>query len=237
MKNMFFNLKKKYFSVILKIPFIVNYIANKKSQNYWIKQKNWRVKDIFYERAIKQEQFLEKKFAPLIKKDSIVCDFACACGDFAFIMAPFVKKIEGFDLSLDMVKLANKIAKDKKINNTRFYQADAYDYIFKKKYDHFMCLGLFTCIINNNKANNIIKKIADAIKVKGYLVVKDTLTTKNKDIVHLILNDPYSANYRSKKKYLKMFKDNNFKLIEETKLSEANDNRFSSFCAIFQKIK
>ncbi|MFA6185097.1 MAG: methyltransferase domain-containing protein [Candidatus Shapirobacteria bacterium] len=229
--------KKKYFNLILKYPFIVNYIANKQSQNYWINQKNWRVKDIFYKRAIKQEQFLKKNFIPLLNKNSIICDLACACGDFAFIVAPFVKKIEGFDLSSKMVKLANKTARDKKINNTHFYEANINNYFFKRKYDHFMCLGLFTYIFNNKDANNIIKKISDSIKINGYLVIKDTLTTEKNNIIHLVFNDPYSANYRSKKEYLKLFKEKNFSFIKETKLSKGNDDRFFSYCAIFQKTK
>lgn len=235
-KEIINKLKKHTFSIITKFPFVVNYIANKQSQNYWVSQNSWRVKDIFYDRAIRQEQFLKKEFVPLLKKDSVICDLACACGDFAFVVAPYVKKIEGFDLSPGMVKLANKTAKDKKVSNAHFYQADACNQTFKK-YDHFMCLGLFTCIIDDKKADDIIKKIAKSIKIKGYLVVKDTFNTSGKDIIHLIPGDPYSACYRSRKKYLELFKKNNFKLIKETELSKGSDNRFYSFCGIFQKIK
>lgn len=221
---------------LVKFSFLQDYIVSKTAHKFWSSQQSWRLKDIFYERAKKQELFIKKSFIPLLNKKSLVCDFACACGDFAFLVAPFVKRIDAFELSLSMVNLARKTAKENGIKNTFFYQADALNNIFKKTYDHFMCLGLFTCIIKDRDVLMIINKISKAIKVKGYIVVKDTVTVDTASVIHFDPKDPYSSIYRPVNKYIDFFEKNGFKLIKKIKLSKVDNNKLFSLCAIFKKI-
>jgi|WetSurMetagenome_2_1015567.scaffolds.fasta_scaffold00092_17 2-polyprenyl-3-methyl-5-hydroxy-6-metoxy-1,4-benzoquinol methylase len=223
------------------INYLLNEMSYKKSQVFWKNQKNWRMINAMPERAIKQEMFLREKFIPLLNKDSIVCDLACACGDFSFIIAPYVKKVEGYDLSSQLIEEATKTAKDNNIQNVSFKQADAIELEFDKIYDHFLVYGLLTCLFSDQDILKIVKKIKDAIKPDGYMILKDNLTMNNQDILYS--TGDYAARYTSKAKYMKLFESNGFEFVETTELDscstikiENNDKlKCLSFSAIVQR--
>ena len=76
-----------------------------------------------------------------LKKGSIAIDVGCGTGRHSFVIANLFEKIYGFDFSPGMIKRANKIKKENKIENITFSVADLeyediyYENEFKGKVD------------------------------------------------------------------------------------------------------
>lgn len=144
---------------------------------YWTETKEWnfsRQKDR-YEIMV---DWLNQKIIPLLNKNSVVADLGCANGEFSFLIAKYVKSIDGFDLSDKMIELAKRRSSEMNIINVNFQQADAQTIIFSnKKYDCFMIFGLVIYIIDDDALDMLLRKIYAAMNVDSYLVIKDCLTT------------------------------------------------------------
>jgi ubiquinone/menaquinone biosynthesis C-methylase UbiE len=197
---------------------------------WWSKQKDWKAKDVTPLRYERLSKFIMEKFAPYLQPDYIVCDMACACGDFSFLIADKVKQIEAFDLSEGMINTAKNIAKRKNINNIAFMSADAVQIkLEENKYDAFLMLGLLTCI-DDPHIDGIVKKIHLSMKQKAKLIIKDSLTLKNNTEYVYNYNTRYSAYYHTQKDYISFFENNGFRLIDMIVL----EHNLSMSC-IFEK--
>lgn len=159
-----------------------------------------------------QQEFLETYFIRNLNKDDVVCDFACADGLWSEVVAPYVKRVDGFDCSEKMLETARKNSEEKRLNNIFYQYMDAFNVRFECRYDHIMMLGLLTYIDDDKTADRIVKTVAESIKVGGYLIVRDTLNMYEPDDVYY--DEPnYSAIYRAKENYERIYLRNGFELI------------------------
>jgi len=196
---------------------------NKKQENsnaaqaWWRKQEDWNPYIIHKEYYNNMKNFINMFFVPHLSNDSVVCDLACACGDFSVLIADKVKQIDAFDLAESMINVAINTAKKKKINNIVFKQADALSIDLEtNKYDAFMMLGLLTCI-DDPYIIEIVKKVHDSMKDGAKLVLKDGLLINevNTKYIYNSTNE-YSAYYRTYDDYLSIFLNNGFSLLSHS---------------------
>lgn len=197
--------------------------ASFSARDFWESRHSWRLINVLPARYEKQKKFLNDKLIPLLRGGDIVCDFACACGDFSFQIAHFVKHVDGFDISAQMIEKATKTAEENNIKNASFKCSDASEMVFDKIYDAFMMLGLLTYIFETKDVVEIIHKVNRSIKKGGYLVLKDTLTLKNAPYYYFTDHSGNNSIIRPKAGYIKLFTDNGFDLVCEELLSE-NDS-------------
>ena len=205
---------------------------------YWANQQNWSLNNVYPERYQKQQQFFEQYFIPLLNQTQHICDLASANGEWSMKVAPYVKDIEGFEYAAGMVAYANQEAEKMGIHNARFYQADACTLQFEKVYDNFMMMGLLTCIFEDQDAQNIVRKVYQAIAKGGRLIVKDTVNAAGEDVIYLYMfSSRYEAVYRSKEQYYKLFEQAGFVLETDTVFHEVDKAGliFKSVGAIWKK--
>lgn len=165
-----------------------------------------------------QSEMLQRYFIPNLRKEDVVCDFACASGEWSEFIAPYVGHLDGFDCSENMLATARKNMEGRQINNISYQYMDAEQTSFKRKYDHFLMLGLLTCIEDDTMASQIIKRVSDSIKSGGYLAVRDTLVMFETDKIYYNETD-YSAVLREKSVYEQLYLENGFELIAEEYLN------------------
>ncbi|MBN1820915.1 MAG: class I SAM-dependent methyltransferase [Prolixibacteraceae bacterium] len=68
---------------------------------------------------------IRKHVVSKINEKENVIDIACGTGAQVFVLAEKASEVVGIDLSESMISTANKESSHKKINNARFYVADA----------------------------------------------------------------------------------------------------------------
>lgn len=191
---------------------------------YWKEKEIYLPTDEISEIAKHQIEFLEKYFFPRINKTQVICDFACASGMWSEMTAPYVGRVDGYDCSEKMIESAKKNAVSKKIENVSYAYMDAKKLHFECQYDHFIMMGLLTCIDDDAIAENIVRSVANSLKSDGYLVVRDTLNMSEPDKIYYNnpANGSYSAVYHAQKKYEDIFIRNGFEIERE--------EYFQSYC-------
>jgi len=173
-----------------------------------------------------QKKMINDLLIPVLKNTDTVFDLACASGEWSRFISNYVKKVDGFDISSQMIKNAKKISLDYGFNNVHFSCTSADSIDLKKKYNHSLMLGLLTCIETNEQVNYLLENISNLIKSGGCLVVRETLSMYTDLPVYnyiesgklqsaKIKEEKYLAIYRPIKKYMSLFEKNGFSLIEE----------------------
>ena len=204
-----------------------------KLQDYWIKQSSWQLSKTLPQRALEQIKFLKKEFIPKLLPTDIVCDLACACGDFAFVIAPHVNHVDGYDFSEKMLETAKGTAKNLGVANVSFEYANALTFQPRKNYDAYMILGLFTYFSNDKDVLKTLKEIHASLKSGGYIVIKDSLTTRKENL--FFEDNDYAAIYRNINNYLKMYEQVGFELIKTSFLAMPNAEKLCSSISVFRK--
>lgn len=170
--------------------------------------------------AAVQRDMLDKSFIPRLEKDDVVCDVGCASGEWSRYISPYVKEINGYDVSESLINTAMKRSEEYGFNNTEFSCINALDIGFYTQYDHGLLLGIST-YFNNNELKNLIENISKSIKNRGYLAVRDTISMYMDLPIYIVRNEKgsffnqYSGIYHPMKIYEQLFEDNGFRVVEE----------------------
>jgi ubiquinone/menaquinone biosynthesis C-methylase UbiE len=106
-----------------------------------------------------------------IKQDDHILDVGCGDGKITIELAKkaYIGKVDGFDLSQDMIELAQKEYQN--IANLSFLLGDASNFLYKQKFDwivSFFCLQWV-----NNKVKSF-KLLFDHLKPKGKIAIITT---------------------------------------------------------------
>ena len=210
-------------------------------EGFWETQTNWSLHKVNSHRWNNQMNFMKQEFIPLLKKTDCVFDVACATGEWSFLVSPYVKRVDGFELSAHMVEYASKESDRRGFSNTSFVQADITKYNIKGEYNNGMCLGMLTFIFNEKDAKRIVEGFYKLLKNGGFLVTKDTLNIDDRWSGTMFVynyRDGYKAIFRDVNNYYKLYKDTGFELIKETDLDEEDEStglRRVSRCVIWKK--
>jgi len=167
-----------------------------------------------------QKELILNGFIPLFKNQSDLFDFACADGEWTYMLAQHVKHVDGYEYSQKMVDMANmKYLHGNMRDRLSFSQADIFNFQVEKIYDGGACLGLLTCLSENE--HDAVEKLWKMIKPNGYLVTKDTLDISFEyPLYHFNINNGYSATYHDIENYAKLFLDAGFKLCHDVVLDK-----------------
>ena len=186
--------------------------------DYWQDVSNFTLKDLYPKRWQKTWSMMRNQFISHLEKEYVLFDIACGNGEWTEIVSEYVGHIDGYEYSQKMVELAREEAEKKQIKNITYVQADATTLQLKQSYDAGMCLGLFTCL-EEEEAKLAIRNIALGMKKGGYLVTRDSLTLSGEDcLYHFNHTNGYQAIYRSIETYYQLFTDAGFTLVYETNL-------------------
>lgn len=191
----------------------------KKSQQHWKKMKGWQKR---YRRGMSSRYQAMKrlgieKIIPLLSSDDVIADVGCADGWFSALLAPYVKSLEGFDISPNLIKEARKST----IKNASFSVCDLIDEeLPKASYDHVVCMGVFTCIQSDDDIKNILNKIKASFKSPGYLILKDSVWLKKSSYVWE--TEKKAMKYRTLRDYESIFEEVGFKIHDKGWLGKAN---------------
>tara|TARA_B100000575_G_scaffold294121_1_gene308105 strand:- start:48 stop:755 length:708 start_codon:yes stop_codon:yes gene_type:complete len=184
------------------------------SEQYWEKTaSNYRehYNNEFPGRLENQMKIIKKNLNKLKKSDKVL-DLACADGFVSEFLSSYVDQVVGIDISKNAIKNAKINSKKKHIKNTKYYVRNLMEKNeIGESYNHIFCLGLFTCIENNDNFNDILKICNNSLLENGYLFLKDTIHYGSKDIK--IHNNYVGSYYRTRQNYFSIL-ENHFQIIE-----------------------
>lgn len=145
----------------------------KKSEFFWNRlAKNYdkQAKDKAYKLIIDKS----KKY---LKANDIILDFACATGLYSFEFSNYVKKIQAFDTSKEMIKIAKSKIKNIQISNISFAQTTLFDERFTEgNFDTIFALNILLYFKDMDKVLNRMSKL---LKPNG-LIITSTACLKEK---------------------------------------------------------
>lgn len=179
-----------------------NLMANSYSKNQIKDLKN-------YEHSLE----ITKKY---LNKKQKVLEIGCGTGTTALKLAPFVKKIDGTDISLNMVKIGSEKSKEENIKNINFFDSTLFDSKLKKNsYDVVLAFNLIHLVSNRDKA---MKRVNELLKPGGLFISK-TPCLAEKKIMYLLaffirlIIGPIKCFTLSQ--YKESIKKNDFKIVKE----------------------
>jgi SAM-dependent methyltransferase len=212
---------------------------NKGSSEWWSSQSIWNYSEVFPERYKIKKRFFDEKVIPLLSKEISMADIACASGEFSFFFSPFVKHIDSFDISPQMIQYAKRRSSELGITNIEFICGDANALSFNKEYDFCLMLGLLTCIHDDTTAVDIISKVYNSIKRDGYLLIKDSLwahyKAKGDDMYLLEFGSKSFSKYRDPHNYFALYEKTGFIVVDKVLLAGDPDNGYHSILALLKK--
>ncbi|MBP5787105.1 MAG: methyltransferase domain-containing protein [Kiritimatiellae bacterium] len=186
--------------------------------SFWKQLESYDTKTAISVSSRKQEEMLKRFFFPCLSPNDVICDYGCASGEWSRLLAPYVKRIDGFDISEKMIAHAKRVSSDKGIGNIVYSACDAQEFKLINQYDHFVMLGLLTCIKDWETVGNIVLQLADTVKNGGLLATRDTLNLNTENAKTLYTYDrcsEYFAIYHSYAMYKDVFCRNGFELLAE----------------------
>jgi 2-polyprenyl-3-methyl-5-hydroxy-6-metoxy-1,4-benzoquinol methylase len=105
--------------------------------------------------------------------DLKLLSIACGVGNREIKMAEsgLFKEILGIDLSGESIKEATRKAKEKKLDNIRFEQADFY--LFDLNQNHYDVILFYSALHHFKHIEQIAQRVSHALKTDGYLVLNE----------------------------------------------------------------
>ncbi len=144
-----------------------------KSEKFWNRlSKNYdrQAKDKAYELIIDKS----KKY---LKPNDNILNFGCATGLYSLKFSSFVKKINAFDISFEMIKIAKREAKNNQINNICFSQTTVFDEKYRKEtFDVILVLNI---LLYFKDVQKVVKRMNNLLKPGG-LIITSTACLKEK---------------------------------------------------------
>lgn len=216
-------------------------VASLKLRDFWGETKDWVYSDLYPERSEIMHTFIKENFWFHLNKTDCAAEVACATGSLTLKTAKYVAHIEGFEYSQFMVNQAREEAARSGVTNISFTQFDATKQKLPKCYDAISILGLFTCLLDDDVVEEIVKNLSNSIKNDGYLLLKDSYheTPGEKALLSIYCynyHSGYKAVYRSKTAFFGLMKKYGFHLEKEACLTQ-NENYPFNYCSVISAWK
>ena len=125
---------------------------------------------------------LAKKY---LKPDSFVLDCGCATGLYSFVFSKYVKHIQAFDTSYEMIAVALNRNKEKRVENITFTQTN----IFDTKYEEgsLDIILAFNILLYMEDIESALSRMYNLLKQTG-LLITSTACLKEKSSFIAILS-------------------------------------------------
>jgi len=106
------------------------------------------------------------------KKSANILDVGCAAGKVAFTLVKYGHKVDGFDISSEMIKRANEIKKKNGIESVNFQVGDIEFSKINKKYDYVLALfNLLTFFPSKKTRVTVLNNLITPLKKDGVLIM------------------------------------------------------------------
>lgn len=156
-------------------------------------------------------------------KSTKLLDLGSGYGTWSFAFAKDVELVHAVDYIEDMIKIGRERAKDEGITNIEFFQSSVQEYTSDVKYDTIILSGI--CLyLNDTDMRQMLKKMQKYSKEGTAIILRDSTGLKERYIIEKEYSDRlktmYSATYRTKEEYIKLFEKAGFELIKDEDMFE-----------------
>lgn len=164
--------------------------------------------------------------------DMEVLDLGAGVGQWSFRFAPLVRKVVAVEYMDSFVNIAAQEAKKNKLTNIEFVISPAENFHSNQQFDLVFISGLFV-YLNNMQAQELMHNLRLLVKPTGTIFLRDG-TSILKDTHYInhqystILDEYYSAIYRTRGQYIDLFQQVNFNLLKDGQVF-AEDCRLNKF--------
>ena len=157
-------------------------------------------------------------------KSTKLLDLGSGYGTWSFAFAKDVELVHAVDYIEDMIEIGRERAKDEGITNIEFFQSSVQEYTSDVKYDTIILSGI--CLyLNDTDMRQMLKKMQKYSKEGTAIILRDSTGLKERYIIEKEYSDRlktmYSATYRTKEEYIKLFEKAGFELIKDEDMFEA----------------
>ncbi|MDC0598485.1 methyltransferase domain-containing protein [Gammaproteobacteria bacterium] len=150
--------------------------------------------------------------------ETTILDLGAGIGNWSLPLAKKSKKVLAVEYIDNLVEIGRKLAADAGIKNIEFICAPAQDYVCNTKVDLVFISGLFV-YLNDDDCERLIGNLGSCCHESTQIFVRDGTgigerrEINNKDSE--LLNAKYSAIYRTKDEYIKLFKGLGYELKKD----------------------
>jgi len=156
-------------------------------------------------------------------KDMKMLDLGSGYGTWAFEFAEHVKLVHAVDYEEKMVKLGRDRAKQEGIDNIEFFISSVQKYTSDILYD-IIILSAVCIYLNDNDIKQMLKHMEQYIHPGTILVLRDSTGLHDRYVIYKEyserLGTMYSATYRTRDEYIKLFGSIGFELIQDEDMFE-----------------
>lgn len=163
----------------------------------------------------------QKRIMPLLAltPQTKVLDLGAGVGQWTFRFAPYVKEVLAVEYMDSLCQIGRLEAKKRGIDNVNFITNAAEMFQTDEQFDLVFISGLFV-YLNIEQAQLLMNNILRFVKIGGMILVRDGVSILEKphhinNRYSSILNEYYSAFYRTRDDYITLFKDAGFRLIQD----------------------
>lgn len=171
--------------------------------------------------SLEQQQLMPLlKFSP----DKTVLDLGAGVGQWSFRFAPLVKKVVAVEYTSSFCDIGRLEAQKRGCLNIEFINSAAELFKTNEQFDLVFISGLFV-YLNHEQVQQLMNNLTHLIKPEGEILLRDGVSILESS--HFIdnnysniLNEYYSAYYRTRMDYLTLFENNGFNLIKDGQMFE-----------------
>ncbi len=206
--------------------FLKRISRHSRSQAYWKKATTtFLAPPEYYDR---QEAIMRESLFPRLPDGGAVLDIGCGNGRFTLLFAERARSVLGIDISPSLVAEATKIAAERNRANVEYKTIDLLKEEIHGVFDVVSCLGVTSCIANEDLFRKTVRRLQTLARPDGYVVTKESLSLANDDVHE---SNGYVATYRNIDRYLKEFEGVGLRLDHEIELANfsGKTNRFFVF--------
>lgn len=192
--------------------------ANKWQPLFYHTAEDWSIKGLSLEYLEKLKTYIETFYIPHLMPNNRMLEIGCAAGEWTFFMAPYVKQIIAYDYSSSLIKEAKQKNKSEFPNTTNiaFLEGDICKMDIQETYDCISCMGVFSCILDFEEVKRSVKKLYDSLcGGGGIMLYKENTNASMEDHFFFGRRTDYWMVSRSRSKYIALFKEIGFQILEE----------------------
>jgi len=167
------------------------------------------------------------------KKDMKMLDLGSGYGTWTFEFAKDVELVHAVDYINEMIDIGRQRAEKEKFTNVSFFCDSMQEYVSIIKYDIVLLSGV-TIYLNDADIRQLLKCIKSYTKRGSIIILRDGTGIKERYIIEKEYSERldvlYSAIYRTRDEYIKIFNSIGFKLVKDEDMFEEGSplNRYDN---------
>jgi len=180
---------------------------------------------------VRLEEEKINEYMGLNNPKAVILDLGGGSGYWALKFAKKANRVYVVDYCLSLIKQGVKNSKEKGIKNIEFIHAPAQEFKSKINFDIIFISGLLI-YLNDKEIDKLIKNMQNYSKKGAILILRDGTGIKGRfEIINKFsenLKANYSAMYRTREEYIKIFKKVGFGIVKDENMfgEECQLNRF-----------